>query len=1219
MKVKLLFLALVWVNLISVCAQEHFQLDANLKLFSRERPGLIGFLGDPTTGHQSQDQNLSWLPSGLLLSQSLRPYGSLRLWSNKDGDVRFVGTLNASGEWAVSADGALICSQVPKMESDPTAGRDKRFRPHGLVCHRFSDKTRLWKWEPDTKRICDVSFSPDGKKVAVAVHKDMQLTVCFLDALTGKELQQVTIPGVHGLDGSLLYHQDAIWVMAGTAQDRKFFRLSEEDLKPEPVLMEKLGGMHSSLDEQWLAIVSAVDFQTSYQVYQREGQSWRLAFQGDGEVSDDGGYLPVTAALFSPDGRCFFVSSRNSAKLISLPDGKLLKSFSTGCLGAAFSPKGDILLLAQESGFTRLDTRTWTPIPAQTVSLHQSPVRSLLFLDGGKRLLSHAWDSMVIWDLASRKAAAVLQCDQEDPGYSVPALVNQGRELISSDCRNFIRWTLPEMRPVNGPPQVLKGSQAFTGPAMEEMSNLKIFADDDGSHVITGRNGRWFFRESHEKSRVLDLKTLGRTTAWPVSWATFLSGDRVASFASVWMAHIDLTNGSVIRSYERNPSPWGEPFQTLPSDRKLCAGGSSRTIRIFDPETGQAIREFSASGYSDGFTSTPFGPPAAFSSDGSLMTTVVTSEQFEFLFFWDARQGIPLGGIELKDDEVTCLAFTPDSKGLAAGHHNRSISLWNVQKVLASLRPESELLPKAPPPQKTKTSYVMSHSFPGATLQADDELKWSFRSNGSIQVGETLPSFGELKVQDEVIEGRSRRFWNRSDGQLGSSFVAMVEGETKDGKIAVSRLFQRSTCLALGYDAIDGVSNLSAEPRTVAIEFSLTLPAGCQRLQTESQRTIECPTDGVVRLEDGECWLAASDAFGLDQPFPAIRVRSWSALHSPELLWDKSSQVLKMKYQVELKPYEMRWLNHCLAFVKRPEGGAIDDFEIPKSADFCHAIGWGEGKRGINFGQIHNGLPDAAHGFLSVWSPEMKFELEKDSFGFVWDATYGGGRSGELGAEQLFAPWIEERPFGFGGRSMLRGRKIVDAKLYASSPCSFGSLDEGLSLYRTDFSRADYPVTVWQDMLKNNLAEEKEFRLSYMHSFASPVTEIVDNHGRVYRLDQLEELNASKAQACAFVIAGDARPATLITLTRQGGKIHSSLRRMSDGVFAQDYRITIGPSSAVALLHAACQRPLSAFANPEEAFADLLSMRKPTSTNVLDKFNEVRDGVPILNGSRLEP
>jgi hypothetical protein len=129
----------------------------------------------------------------------------------------------------------------------------------------------------------------------------------------------------------------------------------------------------------------------------------------------------------------------------------------------------------------------------------------------------------------------------------------------------------------------------------------------------------------------------------------------------------------------------------------------------------------------------------------------------------------------------------------------------------------------------------------------------------------------------------------------------------------------------------------------------------------------------------------------------------------------------------------------------------------------------------------------------------------------------------------------------------------------------------------------------------------------------------VDNHGKIYSIDKLDKLNASEAQGCAFVIAGDARPATLITLNRQGSKIRSSLRRLSGGVFAQDYRITIGSSASLALIHAACQRPLSAFASAEEAFADLLPLRRPEQMQGIEKFDAVSESIPILNSPFIEP
>lgn len=1230
MKINLTAVLACLMCLGAAYAQEHFNLDPKLKLLQSNRPGLIGYLGDPAAGIPGPDRNLCWLKSGLILSEGIREYASLRVWSSKTGDVRFVGTLNASGRWAVSPDGQLLCSQVPKMEDDPLKRKGERLQPHALVCHRLSDKQRLWKWNPGALLIRDVAFSPEGQQIAVTVLDATQLIVCLLNASSGEEEQRITLPGVHARvnsgPGTLVYQKDAIWILSGREKSDQLLRVWRADLKPEYVPLEFLNenyaySIHFSQDENWLALVGGY----SYQVYQRDGASWKPAFSGDASFAGDMGSV-ISEALFSPDSRLLFVSTRQGSKVISLPSGKDLKSIPLGCVQAAFSPRGELMLLAHESGFTKLATQNWTPISSKADTLHQGPILSMHFLDDGKRLLANDNGAKIIWDLASRSASAILQSEHGDPHNSVPALVNNNTELIASDGRNFVRWTLPPMRASNtaSSPAVIKAKPAFAGPVDDRTSILRIFADDDGRRVVTSKNGRWTLRESHEKGRAVDLGTLGRREGepWNIFWARFLPGDKLASFFMAGMHHINLATGDVLRSFDKNPSPWGDHFGVVLEDKKHCVGGSSDSFSIFDPVTGDVIKEIKSQPNSDGFLVVGYGTLAAFTNDSSMMVAVVKNEQFFFLCFWDVNSGKCVGGIELGDDNVTCLAFSPDNKVLAVGHHNRSVSLWDVQAALAGLRPERELIRGNAPKtiNKTKVDYEWIDGFPLEKLAGSDGLVWNFHNDGSIQVDEVLPSFGELLCDGEPVVGDNHRFWNQTNGQLGSWFVAMFEGATYGGKIAVSRLLQRSVCFGDGYDSTDGLTNLSPDSQDITVEFRMTFPPGCHRLQTEKKRTIDLSSDEFLKLEDDECWIAASDTFPLTQPFPAIRVRSWSASRPPKIRWEKAAQRLSLEYQVRLRPYETRWLSHGLAFIKCPPGGTLNDFEVPNSADFGHAAGWGEAARGVNFGQIQANLPAAAHAFLRVWGDGRRYESEKDSFGLAWAVTYGGGRRGELGAEQLFAPWMKDRPLGYGTRSLHRGLEIASLSPSASMRSFFRSLDGALELHRMDFSRPDHPVTIWQDTLKNTTSEEKEFHLSYRHSFVGPIQEIVDDKGKVYAFNQLMELNASEVQGCAFVVSGDSKPATLITMNRRDTKVRCTLRRLSDTVFAQDYRVVVGPNSSVALIHAACQRPLRAFKSAEEAFADLLPLRKPQENGkTLDKFRSVRDSIPIVNSPLIEP
>lgn len=105
---------------------------------------------------------------------------------------------------------------------------------------------------------------------------------------------------------------------------------------------------------------------------------------------------------------------------------------------------------------------------------------------------------------------------------------------------------------------------------------------------------------------------------------------------------------------------------TFSSDGQTLASGSfDKTIRLWDVNTGQCLQLFQEPTYSI--------VEVAFSPD----STILASTSDNKVKLWDLKTG-QCRQIQAHDNQVLCLAFSPDGKLLASGGFDRTIKLWSV-------------------------------------------------------------------------------------------------------------------------------------------------------------------------------------------------------------------------------------------------------------------------------------------------------------------------------------------------------------------------------------------------------------------------------------------------------------------------------------------------------------------------------------------------------------
>ncbi|MBU0510526.1 MAG: WD40 repeat domain-containing protein, partial [Chloroflexi bacterium] len=125
-------------------------------------------------------------------------------------------------------------------------------------------------------------------------------------------------------------------------------------------------------------------------------------------------------------------------------------------------------------------------------------------------------------------------------------------------------------------------------------------------------------------------------------------------------------NPNLLRSLETHTA-WVNSVAFSPDGKTLASGSGDETIRLWDVETGQQIRE-ALTGNTAGVTSVAFSPDGKTLASGGLTIRL-----------WDVEMGQQIGeALTGHEYAVNSVAFSPDGKTLASSG-GLTIRLWDVE------------------------------------------------------------------------------------------------------------------------------------------------------------------------------------------------------------------------------------------------------------------------------------------------------------------------------------------------------------------------------------------------------------------------------------------------------------------------------------------------------------------------------------------------------------
>jgi WD40 repeat protein len=376
------------------------------------------------------------------------------------------------------------------------------------------------------------------------------------------------------------------------------------------------------------------------------------------------GFKPPTvgyAWMFavSPDGTKLLIPTDTDYVIWDLKAGEVVHRWAGADQRGrgTFAPDGKSVV-TYDTILRRWDLTTGKNLYADVSALgHVAPVRRVFFAPDGNRLVSVGDDRTIrVWDVPGTKLIRTIPLQR---GMDVWAFAPDGSALIGIDERLTVhRW------PVDGGPKTiidLRDAQKL---------NIGLRARDvhalpDGTLAVLAWPRSPEYRLNRFSFSVWDLGT-GRLLRWGGDPGNEFHGDSCRLSADGRLAAgpdaaFDTRTGA---KSGVPASPFGTGGMPLFSpDSRLLAAASPRDSRVWELATGRVITDLPINSLDQ----------AAFSSDGRRLAAV----NGERIAVWDVGLRKQIADWQVAA-RVETIAFSPDGRTVATGHHDGTILLWRV-------------------------------------------------------------------------------------------------------------------------------------------------------------------------------------------------------------------------------------------------------------------------------------------------------------------------------------------------------------------------------------------------------------------------------------------------------------------------------------------------------------------------------------------------------------
>ena len=113
-----------------------------------------------------------------------------------------------------------------------------------------------------------------------------------------------------------------------------------------------------------------------------------------------------------------------------------------------------------------------------------------------------------------------------------------------------------------------------------------------------------------------------------------------------------------------------------PDGRYIVSGSWDKTVRVWDAETGEPIRELPCNDDVNGIAFSPDGHHIAAALDDSTVR------------IWDSTTWEPAGSpLRGHDGGIRCIAYSPDGRRMVSGNWNGRICVWSTETPQMAYQP----------------------------------------------------------------------------------------------------------------------------------------------------------------------------------------------------------------------------------------------------------------------------------------------------------------------------------------------------------------------------------------------------------------------------------------------------------------------------------------------------------------------------------------------------
>jgi WD40 repeat protein len=495
---------------------------------------------------------------------------------------------------------------------------------------------RLWQ---GTQITAPLVWTPDGKTLAACGYDGV---IRLWDQATGKQVSTFRGPreGVFALAVS----PDGRWLAAGSRDDVAVWRLDADppgEARRPAGADDGAGDLAFSPDGKLLAA-----YGKDRGIHLWETAGWREV----GRIGGPGnGQLYANGNLgFFPDGKSLVCANTDGTiRVWEVATGKLLRTLAEKrrLWGIALSPDGKVLAAVEGRSNTlrHLDAAT-----GREVSLFQGEDHSCYCFavspDSRSVATAGASNEVRIWDAATGKERHRWACPQF---ISRIAFSPDGKTLAVGGS-GMIRFR-----------SVASGREVAPVPALPgEVVGLAFSADGDtlATGSVDGSVGLW-----DAKTGAARVPVRGGPAAdvprGRIAWNTAVArGGKVAASLDEKGA-IHLWQGDTGRELPRlsEPPATDSPIVLSPDGRALVAVHTDGALRLWETETGKVVCRIAC------------GKDAWVRAVSPGGRRVAAKELDGTVRLWDIPTGKELPRIHPPWGSVTCMAFSPDGKLLAAG------------------------------------------------------------------------------------------------------------------------------------------------------------------------------------------------------------------------------------------------------------------------------------------------------------------------------------------------------------------------------------------------------------------------------------------------------------------------------------------------------------------------------------------------------------------------